>query len=70
MKTKRVPFHLRDAEKVELDWLKSKRLNKKLETCDEGRIISAIVITCKKDKTFNKQIYMNKFQLPNIHELY
>ena len=45
---------------------------------NEDRFISPIVITCKKDKPIklaldsqfiNKQIYKNKYQMPNIHKL-
>ena len=58
--------------------LKSEGNIKKLENCDEDRFISPIVIICKKDKSIklaldskflNKQIYKNKYQMPNIHEL-
>ena len=47
-------------------------------TKDKDRFISPIVITCKKDKSIKlaldskfiyKQIYKNKYQMPNIHEL-
>ena len=51
---------------------------KKLEKCDEDCFISPIVITWKKDtsiklaldsKLLNEQIFKNKYQMPNIHEL-
>ena len=50
----------------------------KLSKCDEDRFISPIVITRKKDgsiklasdlKLLNDQIFKNKYQMPNIHEL-
>ena len=50
----------------------------KLEKCDEECFISPIVITRKKDssiklalnsKLVNDQIFKNKYQMPNIHEL-
>ena len=50
----------------------------KLEKCDEDRFISPIVITRKKDisikpaldsKLLNDQVFKNKYQMPNIHEL-
>ena len=73
---RRVPLHLLDAVKSELNRLKAEGHIKKLENCDEDRFISPIVITCKKDKSIkldskfiNKQIYKNKYQMPNIHEL-
>ena len=78
LKGRRVPLHLLDAVKTELNRLKAEGHIKKLENCDEDRFISPIVITCKKDKSIklaldskfiNKQIYKNKYQMPNIHEL-
>ena len=50
----------------------------KLEKCDEDCLISPIVITRKKDgsiklaldsKLLNDQIFKNKYQMPNIHEI-
>ena len=50
----------------------------KLSKCDKGCFISPIVITRKKDgsiklaldsKLLNDQIFRNKNQMPNIHEL-
>ena len=70
LKGRRVPLHLLDSVKSELYRLKSEGHIKKLENCD--------YITCKKDKSIklaldskfiNKQIYKNKYQMPNIHEL-
>ena len=78
LKGRRVPLHLLDAVKTELNRLKAEGHIKKLKNCDEDRFISPIVITCKKDKSIklaldskfiNKQIYKNKYQMPNIHEL-
>ena len=78
LKGRRVPLHLLDSVKSELYRLKSEERIKKLKNCDEDRFISPIVITCKKDKSIklvldskisNKQIYKNKYQMPNIHEL-
>ena len=46
LKGRRVPLHLLDSVKTELNRLKSERHNKKLENCDEDRFISPIVITC------------------------
>ena len=75
LKGRRVPLHLLDSVKTELCRLKSEGPIKKLENCDEDRFISPIVITCKKDKSrklaldskfINKQIYKNKYQMPNI----
>ena len=78
LKGRRVPLHLLDSVKTELNRLKDEGDIKKLENCDEDRFMSPIVITCKKDKSIklaldskfiNKQIYKNKYQMPNIHEL-
>ena len=78
LKGRRVPLHLLDSVKSELYRFKSEGHIKKLENCDEDRFNSPIVITCKKDKSIklaldskfiNKQIYKNKYQMPNIHEL-
>ena len=50
----------------------------KLSKCDEDCFISPIVITKKEDgsiklaldsKLLNDQIFKNKYQMPNIHEL-
>ena len=78
LKGRRVPLHLLDSVKSELYRLKSKGHITKLKNCDKDRFIIPIVITCKKDKSIklaldskfiNKQIYKNKYQMPNIHEL-
>ena len=78
LKGRQVPLLLLDSVKTELNRLKDEGHIKKLENCDEDRFISPIVITCKKDKSsklaldskfINKQIYKNKYQMPNIHEL-
>ena len=75
LKGRRVPLHLLDSVKTELNRLKAEGHIKKLENCDEDRFISPIVITCKKDKSIKlaldskTQIYKNKYQMPNIHEL-
>ena len=78
LKGRRVPLHLLDSVKTEINRLKSQGHIKKLTNYDEDRFISPIVITCKKDqsiklaldsKFINKQIYKNKYQMPNIHEL-
>ena len=67
-----------DSVKTEFNRLKDEGHIKKPKNCDEDRFISPIVITCKKNKSIklaldskfkNKQIYKNKYQMPNIHEL-
>ena len=78
LRGRRVPLHLLDSVKTELNRLKDEGRIKKLKNCDEDRFISPIVITCKKDKSIKlalefkfkkKQIYENKYQMPKIHEL-
>ena len=78
LKGRRVPLHLLELVKTELNRLKDKQHIKKLENCDEDRFISPKIITCKNEKTImlaldskfiNKQIYKTKYQMPNIHEL-
>ena len=48
LKGRRVPLHLLDSVKTELNRLKDEGIIKKLENCDEDRFISPIVITCEK----------------------
>ena len=77
-KGRRVPLHLLDSVKVELNRMEKEGHIVKLSKCDEDCFISPIVITRKKDgsiklaldlKLFNNQIFKNKYQTPNIHEL-
>ena len=78
LKGRRVPLHLLDSVKTKLNGLKDEGHIKKLENCDEDRFISPKIITCKKEKSImlaldskiiKNQIYKNKYQMPNIHEL-
>ena len=73
LKGRRVPLHLLDSVKTELNRLKDEGRIKKLENCDEDRFVSPKVITCKKDKSIKlaldskfiiKQIFKNKYQMP------
>ena len=68
---------LLQVSKTKLNLLKNEGQIQKLENCDEICFISPIIITCKQDKSIklaldskfsNKQIYKNKYQMPNIHE--
>ena len=77
-KCRRVPLHLLDSVKVELYRMEKEGHIVKLSKCDEDCFISPIVITRKKDgsiklaldsKLLNNQIFKNKYQMPNIHEL-
>ena len=75
---RRVPLHLLDNVKMELNRMKKEGHIVKLNKCDEDCFISPIVITREKDgsiklaldsKLLNNQIFKNKYQIPNIHEL-
>ena len=77
-KGRRVQFHLLAAVNDELKRMEKEGHIIKLEKCDEDCFISPIVITRKKDssiklaldsKLLNDQIFKNKYQMPNIHEL-
>ena len=74
-KGRKVPLH---CVKVELNRTEKEGHIVKLGKCDEDCFISPIVITRKKDgsiklpldsKLLNNQIFKNKYQMPNIHEL-
>ena len=77
-KGRRVPLHLLNNVKTELNRMEKEGHIIKLNKCDEDSFISPIVITRKKDgsiklaldsKLLNNQIFKNKYQKPNIHEL-
>ena len=77
-KGRRVPLHLLAGVNEELKRMETEGQIIKLEKCDEDCFISPIVITRKKDtsiklaldsKLLNDQIFKNKYQMPNIHEL-
>ena len=77
-KGRRVPVHLLDNVKMELNRMEKERQIVKLNKCDEDCFISLIVITRTKDgsiklaldsKLLINQIFKNKYQMPNIHEL-
>ena len=77
-KGRRVPLHLLESVKVELNRMEQEGHIVKLSKCDEDCFISPIVITRKKDgsiklaldsKILNDQISKNKYQMPNNHEL-
>ena len=77
-KGRRVPLHLLDSVKGELNRMEKEEHIVKLSKCDKDGFISPIVITRKKDgsiklaldsKFFNNQIFKNKYQMPNKHEL-
>ena len=75
---KRVPLHLLAGVNEELRRRETDGNIVKLEKCDEDCFISPIVINRKKDgsvklaldsKLLYDQIFKNKYQMPNIHEL-
>ena len=77
-KGRRVPLHLLDNVKMELNRMEKEGHIVRLNKCDEDCFISPIVITRKKDgniklaldlKLLNNQVFKNKYQMPNIHEL-
>ena len=77
-KGRRVPLHLLDSVKVELNRMEKEGHIVKLSKCDKDCFFNPIVITRKKDgsiklaldsKLLNDQIFKNKYQMPNIHEL-
>ena len=77
-KGRRVPLRLLDSANVELKRMEKEGHIVKLSKCDEDCFISPIVITREKDgsiklaldsKLLNNQIFKNKYQMPNIHEL-
>ena len=77
-KGRRVPLHLLAGVNEELKRMEKEGHIIKLEKCDEDCFISPIVITRKKDtsiklaldsKLLNDEIFKNKYQMPNIHEL-
>ena len=77
-KGRRVPLHLLDNVKMELNRMEKEGHIVKLNKCDEDCFKSLIVITRKKDgsiklaldsKLLSNQIFKNKYQMPNILEL-
>ena len=77
-KGRRVPLHLLDSVKVESNRMEKEGHILKLSKCEEDCFISPKMITMKKDgsiklasdsKLLNDQIFKNKYQMPNIHEL-
>ena len=77
-KGRRVPLHLLDNVKTELNRMEKEGHIVKLNKCDEDCFISPIGITRKKDgsiklaldsKLLKNQIFKNKYRMPNIHGL-
>ena len=78
VKGKRIPIHLLPKVKLCIDQLLRDGHIEKLSRCSEDCFISPIVITAKRDgsiklalnpKLLNKQIFRNRYQMPNLFEL-
>ena len=76
--SRRVPLQLLAGVNEELKRMEKEGQLIKLEKCDEDCLIRPIIITRKKDTSIklaldsmllNDQIFKNKYQMPNIHEL-
>ena len=74
----RIPIHIQDKVQAELDKLLAEGHIEKLDKCTSDCFIAPIVITVKKDnsiklaldaKPINRQLYKNKYQMPNVDEL-
>ena len=77
-KGRRIPIHIQDKVQTELDKLLSEGHIEKLDKCTSDCFIAPNVITVKKDnsiklaldaKPINRQLYKNKYQMPNVDEL-
>ena len=78
LKGRRIPLHLLDSVKTELNKLKHEEHIKKLENCDEDCFISPIFFFVKKTNLsswlWNQSLLINKYtrtknQMPKIHKL-
>ena len=77
-KGRRIPIHIQGKVLAELDKLLSEGSKTKLDKRTSGCFIAPIVITVKKDdsiklaldaKPINRQLYRNRYQMPNVDEL-
>ena len=78
VKGRKVPIQLQDRVTAEIKKLIKDRHIENLEKCTTDLFIAPIVLTAKKDgsiklalnaKPMNAQIWQNKYQMPNMHEL-
>ena len=78
-KGRRFPINLQPLANIELKKLLDEKHIIKLNSCSDKNFISPIVITVKRDKTvklaleskiLNKSIHKNKYQMPNINNLF
>ena len=77
-KVRRIPIHIQDKVEKEIEKLLIEGHITKLDTCKSDCFIAPIVITVKKDdsiklalnaKPINRQLFKNKYQMPNFDEL-
>ena len=73
-----IPIHIQDKVEKEIEKLLTEGHITKLDKCTSDCFIAPIVITVKKDdsiklamdaKPINRQLFKNKYQLPNVDEL-
>ena len=78
VKGRKIPIHIQDRVANEIKQLVKQGHIEKLDKCTTDYFIAPIVLTAKKDgsiklalnaKPMNAQIWKNKYQMPNIHEL-
>ena len=78
IKGRKVPIHIQDRVASEIKLLMEQGHVEKLDKCTTDFFMAPIVLTAKKDgstklalnaKPMNAQIWKNKYQMPNIHEL-
>ena len=78
VKGRKVPIHLQDRVTAEIKKLIKDKHIERLQKCTTDHFIAPIVLTAKKDgsiklalnaKPMNAQIWQNKYQMPNMHEL-
>ena len=77
-KGRRMPIHVQGKVEKEIEKLLLEGHVQKLDKCTSDCFIAPIVITVKKDdsiklaldaKPINRQLYKNKYQMPNVEEL-
>ena len=77
-KGRRIPIHIPDKVEKEIEKLLTEGHITKLDKCTSDCFIAPIVITVKKDdsiklamdaKPINRQLFKNKYQMPNVDEL-
>ena len=77
-KGRRIPIHIQEKVHEEMEKLLKEGHIKRLDKCTSDCFIAPIVITVKKDdslklaldaKPINRQLFKNKYQMPNVDEL-